>query len=77
LLKIKLKIFVEDILGLKTELVTGGDKLKGVIEVLIELRKEARAKKDWATSDKIRNQLAEIGIQLKDEKNGNMSWNLS
>jgi len=30
-----------------------------------------------ATSDKIRNQLAEIGIQLKDEKDGNMSWNLS
>jgi cysteinyl-tRNA synthetase len=47
------------------------------MQVLIELRKEARAKKDWATSDKIRNQLAEIGIQLKDEKNGNMSWNLS
>jgi len=47
------------------------------MEVLIELRKEARSKKDWATSDKIRNQLAEIGIQLKDEKDGNMSWNLS
>jgi cysteinyl-tRNA synthetase len=77
LLKEKLKIFIENILGLKTESDAGGDKLKGVIEVLIELRKEARAKKDWATSDKIRNQLAEIGIQLKDEKNGNMSWSLS
>jgi cysteinyl-tRNA synthetase len=77
LLKNKLKIFVEDILGLKMESDAGGDKLKGVIEVLIELRKEARAKKDWATSDKIRNQLAKIGIQLKDEKDGNMSWSLS
>jgi cysteinyl-tRNA synthetase len=77
LLKNKLKIFVEDILGLKAEGTGGDDKLKGVMQVLIELRKEARAKKDWATSDKIRNQLAEIGIQLKDEKNGNMSWNLS
>ncbi|MGZ3852469.1 MAG: CysS/YqeB C-terminal domain-containing protein [Flavisolibacter sp.] len=47
------------------------------MQVLIELRKEARAKKDWATSDKIRNQLAELGIQLKDEKNGNISWTLS
>jgi cysteinyl-tRNA synthetase len=77
LLKDKLKIFVEDILGLKTESAGDDDKLKGVIEVLIELRKEARAKKDWASSDKIRNQLAEIGIQLKDEKNGNMSWSLA
>lgn len=77
LLKEKLKIFVEDILGLKAESTGGDDKLKGVMQVLIELRKEARAKKDWATSDKIRNQLAEIGIQLKDEKSGNMSWGLS
>jgi cysteinyl-tRNA synthetase len=77
LLKNKLKVFIEDILGLKEESVASDDKLKGVMQVLIELRKEARAKKDWATSDKIRNQLAEIGIQLKDEKNGNMSWNLS
>jgi cysteinyl-tRNA synthetase len=76
-MKTKLKVFVEDILGLKTETSAGSDKLKGVIEVLIDLRKEARAKKDWATSDKIRNQLAEIGIQLKDEKNGNISWNLA
>ena len=77
LLRDKLKIFVEDILGLKIESDAGGDKLKGVIDVLIDLRKEARAKKDWATSDKIRNQLAEIGIQLKDEKNGSMSWSMS
>jgi cysteinyl-tRNA synthetase len=71
------KTYVEDILGLKEETSADDDKLKGVIQVLIELRKEARAKKDWATSDKIRNQLAEIGIQLKDEKNGNMSWSLA
>jgi cysteinyl-tRNA synthetase len=77
LLKNKLKIFIEDILGLKHESAASDDKLQGVMQVLIELRKEARAKKDWATSDKIRNQLAEIGIQLKDEKSGNMSWGLS
>jgi cysteinyl-tRNA synthetase len=76
-LKTKLKTYVEDILGLKMEVAGGDDKMKGVMEVLIQLRKEARAKKDWATSDKIRNQLAEIGIQLKDEKNGNISWSLS
>jgi len=77
LLKQQLKIFIEDILGLKPESASGSDKLKGVIEVLIDLRKEARAKKDWATSDKIRNQLTEIGILLKDDKDGNVSWSLA
>jgi cysteinyl-tRNA synthetase len=73
----KMKLFVEDILGLKSE--TGAEvaKMKGVMEVLISLRKEARARKDWVTSDKIRNQLAELGILLKDEKDGDMSWTLS
>jgi cysteinyl-tRNA synthetase len=77
LLQTKMKTYVEDILGLQVESEGETDKLKGVMEVLIELRKEARSKKDWATSDKIRNQLAEIGIQLKDEKEGGMSWSLS
>jgi cysteinyl-tRNA synthetase len=77
LLQSKMKGYVEDILGLQTETEGESDKLKGAIEVLINLRKEARAKKDWATSDKIRNQLAEVGIQLKDDKDGNISWSLS
>jgi cysteinyl-tRNA synthetase len=77
LLQEKMKIYVEDILGLKTETIAEEDKLKAVMDVLITLRKEARAKKDWATSDKIRNQLLDAGIQLKDEKDGNMSWSLS
>ena len=77
LLQEKMKTYVEDILGLKTETIAEEDKLKAVMDVLITLRKEARAKKDWATSDKIRNQLLEVGIQLKDEKDGNMSWSLS
>ena len=77
LLQSKMKGYVEDILGLQTETEGESDKLKGAIEVLINLRKEARAKKDWATSDKIRNQLAEVGIQLKDDKDGNISWSLN
>jgi cysteinyl-tRNA synthetase len=44
------------------------------MDVLISLRKDARLRKDWATSDRIRNQLAEAGILLKDEKDGAMSW---
>jgi cysteinyl-tRNA synthetase len=74
LLKSSLKTFVEDIFGLVPEAAGENDKLKGVMQVLVELRKEARTRKDWVTSDKIRNQLASIGIQLKDEKDGNISW---
>ncbi|RYZ60274.1 MAG: cysteine--tRNA ligase [Chitinophagaceae bacterium] len=77
LLQSKMKTFVEDIFGLRSETAGEADKLKGVMNVLIALRKEAKAKRDWATSDKIRNQLAEIGIQVKDEKGGEMSWTLS
>jgi len=77
LLKSKMELYVEDILGLKSETEAEAEKLKGVMQVLISLRKDARAKRDWATSDKIRNQLAEIGIQLKDDKDGNISWSLS
>jgi cysteinyl-tRNA synthetase len=76
LLQNKMKTFVEDILGLKPESENNSDKLKAAMNVLIGLRKEARAKKDWATSDKIRNALLESGIQVKDEKDGEMSWNL-
>ncbi len=76
-LKKQVKVYVEDIMGLKAEAAAETDKLKGVMDVLINLRKEARAKKDWATSDRIRNELAAVGIQLNDEKNGNMSWSAS
>ncbi len=77
LLQAKMKTYVEDIFGLRQEEEVGSDKLKGAMDVLIALRKEARATKNWALSDKIRNQLAEVGIQLKDEKGGEMSWNLT
>jgi cysteinyl-tRNA synthetase len=76
-LQSKLRLYVENILGLKNEEDLGSGKLKDVIDILIDLRKEARANKDWKTSDRIRNQLAEHGIQLKDEKDGDMSWSLA
>lgn len=47
-----------------------GNKLAGTVELLIKLRAEARANKDFATSDKIRDELLELGIQLKDGKDG-------
>jgi cysteinyl-tRNA synthetase len=74
LLQTKMKVFVEDIFGLKSELEGDYEKLDGVLQVLINLRKTAKAKKDYATSDAIRNQLLELGIALKDEKSGEMSY---
>ena len=69
-----LKVFVEAILGLKIDKTADRQQLNGVVELLIEIRKEAKANKDFATSDKIRNQLVAMGIQLKDEKDGSMSY---
>ncbi|MBN8836859.1 MAG: cysteine--tRNA ligase [Sphingobacteriia bacterium] len=71
----KLKLFIEDILGLKFEN-SGGEHLDGVLQLLINIRKEAKTKKDFVTSDKIRNELSAMGIQLKDEKDGSVSWSI-
>ncbi|MDX1365857.1 MAG: cysteine--tRNA ligase, partial [Arenibacter latericius] len=64
--------FVVDILGITHQSTTesGSDILSDVVGLLIQMRNEARANKDFATSDKIRDQLAEMGIQLKDGKEG-------
>ncbi len=64
--------FVFDVLGLEnvTKKDSGTDKLSGAVDVLIKLRQEARANKDFALSDKIRDELALVGIQLKDGKDG-------
>ena len=72
LLKQLLEAFIFEILGLENNNVNAQDteKLSGVVELLIQLRKEARDNKDFATSDKIRDQLADLGIQLKDGKEG-------
>ncbi len=61
--------FVFDILGLKDE-ETANTDLNGVLNMVIDLRKEAKENKDYATSDKIRIGLQELGIQLKDGKEG-------
>ncbi|HYK44699.1 MAG TPA: cysteine--tRNA ligase [Parafilimonas sp.] len=77
LLKQKMKLYVEDILGLKMETAADNSKLDGVVQLLIRIRKESRAKKDYVTSDKIRNELQTLGIQLKDEKDGNISYTIN
>ncbi len=65
--------FIFDVLGLvddTSESNTDGSKLNGAVELLIELRNQARSNKDFATSDQIRDQLLDVGIQLKDGKDG-------
>lgn len=72
LLKETLKAFTFDILGLVnvSKESTDSDKLSGAVEILINLRNEARQNKDFALSDKIRDELAEAGIQLNDSREG-------
>jgi cysteinyl-tRNA synthetase len=64
--------FVFDVLGIEDEKVTSNnsEKLEGTIALLIAMRNEARANKNFALSDQIRDQLLAIGIQLKDGKDG-------
>jgi len=69
--KSTINVFVFDVLGLKNEeQQDSSDKISGVVEILINMRKEARDNKDWSLSDKIRDELAALGIQLKDGKDG-------
>lgn len=73
-LKATMQAFLFDVLGLEDLQETtnngSGEKLSATVELLIRLRAEARANKDFATSDKIRDELQELGIQLKDGKDG-------
>jgi cysteinyl-tRNA synthetase len=69
------KVFIEDIFGLQVEESSNDEVLDNVINILIGMRKDARTNKDWAASDKIRDGLAEAGIQLKDGAEGT-NWSL-
>jgi cysteinyl-tRNA synthetase len=68
----KMNAFVFDILGLTNDADSSDNMstLSDTVEVLIKLRAEARANKDFALSDKIRDELLAVGIQLKDGKDG-------
>ncbi len=67
--------FVFDIMGLKDDQLAGGSQdMEGLMDLVIKLRNEAKQNKDFATSDRIRQELSAIGIQLKDSKDGTL-WN--
>lgn len=75
-----IRSFIRNVLGLApaTDNAAGGvgerGKLEAAVELLISLRAEARARKDFSTSDAIRDQLAATGIQLEDRKDGTTGW---
>ena len=73
-----MRMFMFDILGLveNTQADNNGNEAYAkAVDLLLEMRREAKARKDWATSDLIRDRLGEIGFELKDTKEGT-EWKL-
>lgn len=73
------RIFIFDILGLKENINssdTHEEAYKKAVNILLEERMTAKANKDWATSDRIRNKLAEVGFEIKDTKDS-FEWKLN
>ncbi|MEO8109983.1 MAG: cysteine--tRNA ligase [Ginsengibacter sp.] len=73
LMKERFSTYLVDVFGLKDGSAFN-ETLNGVMNLLTEIRLEAKLKKDFVTSDNIRKQLAELGINMKDEKDGSISW---
>ncbi len=76
----KLLVELANTLGLKSELETNNsfnkydDETKEQITYAIETRREAKSRRDFATADKIRNELKEMGVELIDKPNGKTDW---
>ncbi len=73
-MKTTFTVFVKDILGLESESGTNSGKTEELVELLIKMRAEARASKDFGTSDRIRDELQKMGIILKDDKSGKTTF---
>jgi cysteinyl-tRNA synthetase len=67
--------FMVEVLGLKPETNTASTAIDTLMQLVIEIRNKARAEKDWATSDKIRDDLAKAGIKIMDGKDG-ATWEI-
>ena len=79
-LKAVMHLFAIDLLGLKAESgSSNGEREEAfgkVVDMVLDLRAKAKAAKDWATSDQIRDALAEAGFEVKDTKDG-VAWRLN
>ena len=69
---------LQDVLGLQDETAEAGsgELIDGLIGMIVEQRKQAKAAKDWATSDRIRNELQALGVQIKDTRDG-CEWTIT
>ena len=77
-LKETFRIFLFDIMGIREEVGVseeGNEAYHKAVDLLLDVRKEAKARKDWTTSDYIRDRLSEIGFEIKDTKEG-VEWKL-
>jgi cysteinyl-tRNA synthetase len=74
-IKTVFQAFLFDIFGLQDESTSGADTqtVDGLMRLILDIRGQARAQKDFATSDKIRDALTEVGITVKDGKEG-VTW---
>ena len=79
LLKKTFRVFMVDIFGLKSEQTDTGPKksevLEGLMDMILDIRMQARKNKDWETADKIRDTLNKLHIEVKDTKEG-ASWEI-
>lgn len=76
-LKQLMHTFIFDILGLtdETKGAAGNEVIEELMSLILDIRKSAREKKDWATSDTIRDRLKEAGVEIKDTKEG-VEWRI-
>ncbi len=76
-LKKLMHAFVFEVLGLRDESksMAGSDVIEGLMNLIIDIRRSARENKDWATSDKIRDELKAVGVEIKDTKEG-VEWRI-
>ena len=74
-LKRVMHTFVFDVLGLvdETKTMGGSNVIEGLMNLILDIRRSARENKDWSTSDKIRDKLKEVGVEIKDTKEG-VEW---
>lgn len=76
-LKENFEIVFSEILGMKSEQSDNtSNVIEGLMSIIAEMRAEARANKDWAKSDMIRDRLSEVGITIKDGKEG-AKWEIN
>jgi cysteinyl-tRNA synthetase len=75
LLKTTFTVFFRDILGLDKEEEQDNNVTEGLMNLILELRKQVRANKDFASSDKIRDALNELNIKVKDGKD-ETTWSI-